>query len=239
MASDKNSGSKLSISAIIPAYNEGEHIIDVIEAVKKTPNIHEIILVDDGSESCFKKLYKKIEGITLITNKINCGKTKAIEMGFKKSTGTHILILDADLSGLDAKALTEIQKYAKEKEVVQLVRGGDSNFFRIIGTTYLLAGEHLLKREFVENYYEELFGKPGWGFDNQINFIITRDKIDFCYCELSGVKHLRKYEKYSFRRGIYLDLISAASVLLFNYKVVHYPRLRLLLHQKIKNRVII
>ena len=92
----------IKLSLIIPAYNEQNTIISLLEKVNKV-NIQgvdkEIIVIDDSStdETLFlleerNDLYSK-----LIKQKINGGKGAAVKAGLLASKGEYILFQDADL----------------------------------------------------------------------------------------------------------------------------------------------
>ena len=92
----------VKLSIIIPAYNEQNTIISLLEKVNKV-NIQdvdkEIIVIDDSStdETLFlleerNDLYSK-----LIKQKINGGKGAAVRAGLLASKGEYILFQDADL----------------------------------------------------------------------------------------------------------------------------------------------
>ncbi len=90
------------LSVIMPVYNEEKTIKAVIEKVKKAKlkNIlKEIIVVDDCSKDSTGKILKGINDTSLkiFFHKKNMGKGAAIKTGLKNSTGSIILIQDADL----------------------------------------------------------------------------------------------------------------------------------------------
>lgn len=92
----------LTVSIIIPAYNEEDSILTVLQAVAKQRSDSvdlEVIVVDDGSKDrtlevvrSHPELYSK-----LIPLSPNGGKGKAVKAGLAAATGEFVLIQDADL----------------------------------------------------------------------------------------------------------------------------------------------
>ncbi|MEK6928697.1 MAG: glycosyltransferase family 2 protein [Nanoarchaeota archaeon] len=90
------------LSVIIPAYNEENTIIEVLNRVKKV-NLEkygikkEIIVVSDGSTDNTMKYARSFKETKVIDNIKNQGKGAAVRKGIKYSTGDIIIIQDADL----------------------------------------------------------------------------------------------------------------------------------------------
>lgn len=101
------------VTIIVPVYNERSHVIELLDAVVRAdtaPYKKEIIVVDDGSTdgtADIVKKYAKGNPVHVITHSGNRGKTNAIQSALKISTGSIILIQDADLeySPLDYRKL--------------------------------------------------------------------------------------------------------------------------------------
>jgi glycosyltransferase involved in cell wall biosynthesis len=92
------------VSIIIPAYNEGQTIAEVLDEVIKTrlPGVEkEVIVVNDGSTDHTKDILatygKRVKGLKIVHHQMNKGKGAAIKTGIAHSSGAIILIQDADL----------------------------------------------------------------------------------------------------------------------------------------------
>lgn len=91
------------LSIIIPAFNEEKTITKLIQQVQasKLPQkiTKEIIIVDDGSTDGTPDILKKLKrkNIKIYYQKKNQGKGAAIRRGLKESTGSVVIIQDADL----------------------------------------------------------------------------------------------------------------------------------------------
>ena len=98
-ANQKNMNKEITLSIIIPLYNEEKTIISILEKINKVRISKEIIVINDGSsDNSLKILYqKRLLYDVLISYKENKGKGYACIMGIKKSKGEYIIIQDADL----------------------------------------------------------------------------------------------------------------------------------------------
>jgi glycosyltransferase involved in cell wall biosynthesis len=91
----------LTLSVIIPCYNEVENIAEVLQRVEEVGLAHEIIIVDDGSTDGTRAILASIEaeehpGVRILYHEHNQGKGAALVTGFAAATGDIILIQDAD-----------------------------------------------------------------------------------------------------------------------------------------------
>jgi len=89
----------VSLSIILPVFNESATIAESITAVLATPYRKEIIVVDDGSTDGTRDIIAGIchPDVSIIFHEKNVGKGGAIRTGFVQATGDIILIQDADL----------------------------------------------------------------------------------------------------------------------------------------------
>ena len=86
----------ISVSVIIPAYNESRYIYRTVTAVLDIPEVNEVVVVDDASTDN-TALMAEQAGARVIRLPQNSGKGEALTRGVKESTGEISLFLDGDL----------------------------------------------------------------------------------------------------------------------------------------------
>lgn len=99
------SATKPRITAIIPVFNEAGKVSLVLETLRNVSLISEIIVVDDGSsDSSVEEIMLAAQSdprVQLLQKVKNQGKGQAIFSGWQATKSPYILLLDADLYGLE------------------------------------------------------------------------------------------------------------------------------------------
>lgn len=114
---------KGKLSIIIPAYNEEDSILSVLNDIKKvlekTDIFYEIIVVNDGSTDNTKTLLEsKIESnIILLNHPYKKGYGFSLKDGVKKAQGDFVLFIDADGQQYPEDIL-ELIKYTDEYDMI-------------------------------------------------------------------------------------------------------------------------
>ena len=84
-----------SVSVVIPAFNEGPAIAQVIEALAAAGPWHEIVVADDGSADGTGDA-ARAAGAIVVRHPYNKGNGAAVKSGIRKATGEYVLVIDAD-----------------------------------------------------------------------------------------------------------------------------------------------
>jgi glycosyltransferase involved in cell wall biosynthesis len=92
--------SRMTLSVVIPVYNEKATILEILDLVLSRPEVDEVVLVDDFSTDGTRDILRTIEGrerVTVLFHPRNRGKGAALRTGFAAATMDIVLIQDADM----------------------------------------------------------------------------------------------------------------------------------------------
>jgi glycosyltransferase involved in cell wall biosynthesis len=91
------SDERATLTVIVPAYNEEDTILRVIERVREVPFSLQIIVVDDCSSDRTAALVSDLPDVELLRHTHNQGKGAALRTAFAHATGRVVVVQDADL----------------------------------------------------------------------------------------------------------------------------------------------
>lgn len=203
---------QMGITAIIPAYNEAKNLLRVLEPLKEAPAIREIIVVSDGSTDETAALAAGA-GARVIALPRNLGKTQAVKRGVAEAEHPVILLCDADLVGLQTEHFTDmIRTFCEGFDMVIMDKGSQPWVFRILlQSVPAVSGTRMFeKEEFARVRFREA---DRFQFENRINAHFLANGLTIAVSPAPQVHDTRKYRKYPFLKGLFLDIKGGLEVM--------------------------
>lgn len=84
------------LSIVIPFYNEGDLVTDVLREVRDRCPDAEIIAVDDGSEDPTWERLRIVQGVRALRLSRNCGQSAALYAGLQRASRPLVATMDGD-----------------------------------------------------------------------------------------------------------------------------------------------
>ncbi|MCD6225595.1 glycosyltransferase family 2 protein [bacterium] len=156
------------VTCIIPAYNEEKTIAGVVRTCLETPEIGEVIVVNDGSEdNTLKKLQPWKGKVKIIDLPRNYGKGYAVAQGVKAAQNPLLLFLDADLIDLKPHHLYSlIQPVSNNRADMTVGVLFSSPTFNYIG--WMFSGQRCLRKKDLTPLIKEI-EKTNYGLEVLLN----------------------------------------------------------------------
>ena len=143
------------VSIVIPLLNEAESIMILAGEIRKSLKMinisYEVIFVDDGSTDkslhVIKEICRQDKRFKFISFNKNYGKSAALQMGFKQTTGDVVITMDADLQDDPNEIPALIKKIEEGYDLVSgwkkvrhdpFIKKSSSKFFNFV--TRLMSG---------------------------------------------------------------------------------------------------
>ena len=205
--------SRLKVSAIIPAYNEAKYIANVLGPLGQVSAVKEILVISDGSTDDTVELVRNFGHAKVISLPQNLGKTKAVMRGVMEAEHATVLFCDADLINLNqAHVFDLIDKYCEGFDMVIMDKGSQPWIFRellqsapAVSGTRILDKVHFFKVPFLET--------DRFQFEIRINDYFLKNDLTIAIVPANEIHDTRKYVKYSFLKGLVLDIKGGLGVL--------------------------
>ena len=191
----------VKVTCIIPAYNEEKRIGKVLPVVLAEPLIDEVIVVNDGSADNTAAEVRKHPEAILIDLPENKGKAYALKQGITSATGQVVLLLDADLQGLESQNIHELLDpvVKGDADMTLSLRKNSLFIYRILGVD-LVSGERAIHKEILENLGD--YENSRFGFESILNEYIVNNKLSFQSVRWDNVTVAPKHQKRGFWKGI-------------------------------------
>ncbi len=206
------------VTVIIPAYNEGPRIKNVIEPIIDSEYIQKIIVVDDcSSDDTYQRVNEiNSEKLKIIRKEKNAGKTLAMKTGIDNTETDYILFLDADLTNI---ILTDIEKLivpviSKKVDVTMSIRKNSLKIYKMLKCDFV-SGERCLNK----NIIKKIFVKPkiGFGIEVLMNDYFIKNEISFV-CIPVNFSNTMKSQK----QGMFKGFINEFKMIIQIFKAVPF-----------------
>jgi glycosyltransferase involved in cell wall biosynthesis len=200
--SESAPGDLRGISCIVCAYNEADRIRNILDVIVGHPALTEVIVVNDGSTDDTEALIRSYPTIRVLSHTPNRGKTYALSRGIAAARCDHLMLLDADLSGVAAADIDALAAPVKrgEAEVSISLRSNSLWFYRQIGLDFV-SGERVVPKWLLKNAVEAMQKLPRWGGEVFMNEIFIRQGCRIAVVRWRRVLNIRKYQKVGAWRG--------------------------------------
>ena len=195
----------MDFSIIIPAYNEGKNIGNVLGAMQQVQTIdrrfHEIIVVDDGSNDN-TALVAETLGVKVVHLSQNNGKGAAMVAGAQAASSPGLLYIDADLVGLKPHHLTALVDPVDQGEARMTLGVFGGGRIRT-DLAQVVAPEITGQRALLREDFLKLTGleESRYGVDIALTHFAQKHDWTIKKVVLKGVTQVMKEEKYGLIKG--------------------------------------
>ena len=195
-----------AITCLIPAHNEAARLSGVLAAVQDHPMIHSVLVVDDGSHDHTAAI-ARAAGVGVLRLTPNRGKSAALAEALSRVTTSHVLLLDADLTGLTATDLSRlIAPVAEGRADVSLsLRGSAPLLWQWLGVDYI-TGERVLPMSLIAPLVADIRSLPRFGLEVFLNTHVQAADLSVKIVRWAKVASPSKVRKIGWVAGVRADM---------------------------------
>ncbi|HEY4573736.1 MAG TPA: glycosyltransferase family 2 protein [Thermoanaerobaculia bacterium] len=194
---------QLRVAAIVPAYNEGATLHEVLSVLKATPSVGEVLAVSDGSTDDTVEIARSL-GLRTIHLRQNQGKGRAMEIGVAHTDAEVLLFVDADILNLTVdliqRLIEPVLSGRSDMNVGIRHRGRPLNAIQD-RTGPLLSGIRCLRREIFEAVPDSHL--EGFAVETGLNWACRELGCRTTTTVMYNLKHLVKEKKRGLVQGLY------------------------------------
>jgi glycosyltransferase involved in cell wall biosynthesis len=194
-------GSVPTVDAIIPARNEAQTVVAVVEAARACRYTSGVIVVDDGSTDDTAELALAAGAKVIRLDGSGGSKAAAMEAGVNASGADAILFCDADCTGITGAHLDDICVPFLEGRAAMSVGWFDYGFWNpIVLWCAPTSGERIIPRWVWDSVPPAK--RRGYDIEVMINEVICEGRLPTSVRIMPGVSHRTKRDKMGRRKGL-------------------------------------
>lgn len=186
----------------MPAYNEADRLMCVLDAIHQALLVDETVVVNDGSTDDTAGVAGRCSWVRLLNLDRNCGKGGAMRAGACSTDADVLLFLDADLTGITGEQIDFLVRPVVDQQVdmcIGVFRGGRqiTDLAQVIAP--YISGQRVLPRDvFLEIPGIEVVRS---GVEVAITKYFRANDLKMGTVTLIGCTHAMKEEKMGYLRG--------------------------------------
>ena len=194
----------MSVSVVVPAYNEASRISAVLAPLVDCSSVDEVIVVDDGSDDGTAEVAQRFFNVQVISLPENRGKAAALDKGVRQARNEILLFLDADLVGLrkeHVQRLIEVYREQQADMVVGVFSNGRMNTDIAQKINPFASGQRVLSRDLWQRAKENV-EEMDYGIEIALSKLAAKEGWRREKVKLDGVTHILKEKKRGFTKGV-------------------------------------
>jgi glycosyltransferase involved in cell wall biosynthesis len=191
----------MSISVVIPAFNEEKYLGGVLAPLREVDLISQIIVVSDGSTDHTGDV-ARAWGVQVIELEQNQGKGGAMSVGISHTKEEIILFLDADLIGLTAQHIIDLVLPVLNDEADMTIgvfeHGRLATDMAQVIAPYL-SGQRCIRKKWLQELPE--IDSAGFGIETALTLYAYQHDLRVIEVTMPEMTHIMKEEKLGLIKG--------------------------------------
>ncbi|WP_017873245.1 glycosyltransferase [Candidatus Caldatribacterium saccharofermentans] len=199
---EKETSKSMKTTAIIAAYNEEKTIGPILDVLRESPLIDQIVVVSDGSTDRTVEIARS-KGAEVVELLHNVGKGGALYRGLEYIRCHVVLLLDADLIGLNPKHIESLVEPVLRGEAdvaIGVFEEGRLATDLAQKIAPFLSGQRAIRTDILQNIPDMEVTR--YGVEVAINRYVRRNGVRVKLVKLPGLTHVMKEEKLGLVRGL-------------------------------------
>lgn len=189
-------------TAIIAAYNEERTIGPILEVLRRCPVVDQIVVVSDGSTDRTVEVARS-KGAEVVELLHNVGKGGALYRGLEYIRSDVVLLLDADLIGLNEQHIEALVTPVLSGEAdvtIGVFEEGRLATDLAQKIAPFLSGQRAIRTDILQNIPDMEVAR--YGVEVAINRYVRKNGVRVKLVKLPGLTHVMKEEKFGLVRGL-------------------------------------